>query len=137
MVANWDIFYKAQDGDPCNIIALAYEVDEDDFYAWNPDVGSDCSGLQDGVYFCVGTSSADTASTTTATSGMATPTPVQDGITSNCDDFYLVQAGDGCWAIANKKGIELDDFYSWNPAVGDDCSGLQADVYVCIGIADS
>lgn len=24
-------------------------------------------------------------------------------------------------------------FYAWNPAVGGDCAGLQADVYVCVG----
>lgn len=77
-----------------------------------------------------------TTSTTVSTAtGVVTPSPVQTGMADDCNDFYLVQAGDGCWAIANDEGITLDDFYAWNPAVGDDCSGLQADVYVCIGIS--
>lgn len=53
---------------------------------------------------------------------------------SNCDDFYYIQSGDGCWAIANTFGIDLDDFYNWNPALGYDCSGLLADVYVCVRV---
>lgn len=51
-----------------------------------------------------------------------------------CTNFYLVQDGDGCWAFANEKGIALEDFYKWNPAVGTDCSGLLAGVHVCVGV---
>lgn len=29
----------------------------------------------------------------------------------------------------------LSSFYSWNPAVHTDCSGLQASEYVCVGVA--
>ncbi|MBE3045335.1 LysM peptidoglycan-binding domain-containing protein [Candidatus Bathyarchaeota archaeon] len=36
----------------------------------------------------------------------------------------LQLAGDGCYDIADAHGIALDDFYIWNPAVNDDCSGL-------------
>jgi LysM repeat protein len=50
-----------------------------------------------------------------------------------CETFYLVVAGDGCWAIANQNDITLDDFYAWNPAIGKDCAKLQPDYYVCIG----
>lgn len=27
----------------------------------------------------------------------------------------------------------LDDFYTWNPAIKSDCSGLESGVFVCIG----
>jgi LysM repeat protein len=80
-------------------------------------------------------SSSVTSSESTSTEsvdGVATPTPVQDGMADGCTAFYKVQSGDGCWAIANDHDISLDDFYSWNPAIGDDCSKLYPDVYVCI-----
>ena len=36
----------------------------------------------------------------------------------------FLSAGDGCYDLADAHGIELDDFYTWNPALMDDCSGL-------------
>lgn len=77
-----------------------------------------------------------TESTTTTSSGtgVTTPSPVQSGITSSCTTFYKVVKDDTCWGITQDNSIALDDFYSWNPAVGTDCSGLQADVYVCIAV---
>ncbi|CCF37214.1 LysM domain-containing protein [Colletotrichum higginsianum] len=75
--------------------------------------------------------------TTTAAGAGATPSPIQDGMVANCVAFYLVRSGDGCWAISDAKGIALDDFYGWNPAVKTDCTGLQANVYVCVGVAFS
>ena len=68
---------------------------------------------------------------------MTTPTPTQDGITENCNAFYKVQSGDGCYAIATQYGISLDDFYSYNPAVSNDCSTLYPDFYVCVGVSDT
>jgi hypothetical protein len=35
--------------------------------------------------------------------------------------------------IALDAGVALDDFYTWNPAVKSDCSGLQSSVFACIG----
>ncbi|KAL6399532.1 Peptidoglycan-binding lysin domain [Ilyonectria robusta] len=103
----------------------------------NPSVKTDCTGLEAKVYVCIGIKAAATTvdKTTSTTSGNSgsTPSPVQDSIVSDCKDFYFVQADDGCWAIANTNGIDLADFYEWNPAVKSDCSGLQANVYVCIG----
>lgn len=53
---------------------------------------------------------------------------------ANCNKFYFVQSGDGCANIASTQGIALSDFYSWNPAVKTDCSGLWASTYVCVGL---
>lgn len=52
----------------------------------------------------------------------------------DCKSFYLVQKNDGCYNIAHDKGMALSDLYAWNPAVKNDCSGLQANVYICVGI---
>lgn len=88
------------------------------------------------------TSATMTTTTTTTTAGggggsAPPPSPVQAGITASCRRYYLVQAGDGCWAIANAAGIPLSDFYLWNPYVntGGECWGLWPEYYVCIGIA--
>ncbi|RDW76817.1 LysM peptidoglycan-binding domain-containing protein [Aspergillus mulundensis] len=72
--------------------------------------------------------------TTTAT---AAPAPTQPGLVSSCTNFYKVQSGDGCYAIAEAAGIPLTQFYDWNPAVQDTCLGLMADYYVCVGVSGS
>ncbi|WYZ35351.1 hypothetical protein EsH8_I_001627 [Colletotrichum jinshuiense] len=139
MISGCDTFYKVQSGDGCWAIADANGITLDKFYLWNPAVKTDCTGLQADVYVCIGlTVSPTTAPTpgpTTTAGSVATPAPVQDGMTANCAKFYFVQPGDGCWAIADENGILLGDFYSWNPSVKTDCTGLQANVYVCIGVA--
>ncbi|KAJ5166767.1 uncharacterized protein N7482_005548 [Penicillium canariense] len=56
---------------------------------------------------------------------------------SNCDAFYKVTAGDTCVDIANSHSIPVSSFYSWNPAVKADCTGLQASEYVCVDVKSS
>jgi LysM repeat protein len=75
-----------------------------------------------------------TPTPTKAGNGIATPTPFQAGMTTNCKKFYKVVKDDGCWAISNTYGISLDDFYKWNPAVGGSCATLYPDNYVCVGV---
>lgn len=53
---------------------------------------------------------------------------------TNCNTFHYIIPNDGCYDLAQTYGITLSDFYSWNPAVGNDCSHLITDVYVCVGI---
>jgi hypothetical protein len=55
------------------------------------------------------TTSAPVTTTTTGggEEGAPPPSPVQAGITTSCRRYYLVQDGDGCWAIANAAGVEL------------------------------
>lgn len=89
-----------------------------------------------GEYVCPTAGLTTTRPTTTTGNGIATPTPIQSGMTGSCKKFYKVVANDGCWAIANAQKIDLNDFYKWNPAVnaGGECKGLQANVYVCVGV---
>ncbi|KAL4737496.1 hypothetical protein BDV11DRAFT_171948 [Aspergillus similis] len=56
------------------------------------------------------------------------------GTIGTCKKYHKVIPGDGCYDLAAEYGIALDDFYAWNPAVGDDCSGLKYDYYVCVEI---
>ncbi|KAH7186909.1 hypothetical protein BKA60DRAFT_613604 [Fusarium oxysporum] len=105
----------------------------------NPAVKTDCSALQSNYYVCIGIKASQTSvlSPTTKTStsgGIAILTLIQAGVVKGCKSFYKVKKGDGCWAIANANNIKLDDFYKWNTAVKNDCSALQPDYNVCIGV---
>lgn len=56
---------------------------------------------------------------------------------TSCNRFRKVTLNDQCGSIVAEAGISLADFYSWNPAVGSQCSALWADNYVCTGIIGS
>ncbi|KAL4862529.1 hypothetical protein BDV12DRAFT_190368 [Aspergillus spectabilis] len=136
----------------CSTILLTYQLAIEEFYAMNPSVKEDYSGLVLGTHYCVSTyldgvpagqpgwtgptftwtgtiSPTSTTSTSTTTSGVSTPSPVQTGIIETCDEFYRVSTGDTCYDIIQEHDVALSDFYVWNPAVKTDCTGLQADVY--------
>jgi LysM domain len=145
MASNCDKFYLVVSGDECGTIASNEGISLDDFYSWNPAVGTSCQYLDLGDYVCIGVEACTSTScsiTTTATSttptatgnGIPTPTPYQTGMASNCDNFYLVVSGDECGTIASNEGISLADFYAWNPAVGTSCQYLGLGDYVCIGV---
>ncbi|KXJ88345.1 hypothetical protein Micbo1qcDRAFT_150822 [Microdochium bolleyi] len=164
IVSDCSSFWLVSTSDTCQSIAKKAGIVQDSLKYWNPALKDDCSGLKPDVYVCIGrpgsssggggsssstsasssaapssSGSATTAPTATPTaSGTAVPTPLptQTGMVQGCRKFYYVQSGDGCWAIANANGIELSDFYKWNPAVnnGGECAGLWPSVYVCVGV---
>ncbi|KAJ6003520.1 hypothetical protein N7451_006067 [Penicillium sp. IBT 35674x] len=139
MTSTCDEFYLVVSGDTCAAIASSYSISLDDFYAWNPAVGSSCANLWVDDYVCVDTvASKSTASVATSSSDqVSTPYPIQTGMTSTCDEFYLVVSGDTCATIASSYSISLDDFYAWNPAVGSSCANLWVDDYVCVAVQSS
>ena len=145
MVGNCDAFHLVVPNDGCATIAQKYGISLSQFYTWNPAVGNTCASLWLDNYVCVSiigvgpspTSSTPVSSSKTTpspTNGIATPTPIQDGMVKNCDAFHKVVANDGCAAIASKYGISLSQFYTWNPAVGNTCASLWLDTYVCVSI---
>ncbi|KAJ5928235.1 hypothetical protein N7466_007191 [Penicillium verhagenii] len=134
MTTSCDVFYFVEANDECDTIASEYDITLAEFYAWNPAVGTDCSILEVGTYVCVDILSNTTATTT---SSISTPSPMQTGITSSCDEFYLVVSGDECSTIADHYSITLADFYDWNPAVGTSCANLELGEYVCVAISTS
>ncbi|EEP78778.1 predicted protein [Uncinocarpus reesii 1704] len=140
MVTNCNSFHLVSDGDSCDTIAAAAGVSLSDFYSWNPAVGNTCTTLWLGYYVCTGVIGATPTPPSTTTSpgnGIETPTPIQPGMNSNCNSFHLVADGDDCDAISRAAGIALQDFYAWNPAVGNTCSSLWLGYYVCTGIIGS
>ncbi|EED18781.1 LysM domain protein, putative [Talaromyces stipitatus ATCC 10500] len=143
-------WYATESYDTCQDIIDIFDLDATEFYDWNPSIGTNCTGLVEGTYYCISTGPAgqpltttwtgpypSVTATTTTSSGVSTPSPIQTGMVSNCDSFYLVQANDECDTIAADYGISLSSFYSWNPAVGSNCAYLDLGDYVCVGIASS
>jgi hypothetical protein len=53
------------------------------------------------------------------------------GIVSKCSRFYQVASGDGCDSIAQKSGITVANFRSWNTYINAACTNLWADALVC------
>ncbi|KAI8952346.1 hypothetical protein F4801DRAFT_577509 [Xylaria longipes] len=96
------------------------------------------AGCQPQFGKCSSASPTTTTAPTTTTSlgnGIATPTPYQASMVSDCDDFHLVKSGDTCTSIAANQGISLANFYAWNPDVGSStCTSLKLNYYVCVGI---
>ncbi|KFA81763.1 hypothetical protein S40288_10202 [Stachybotrys chartarum IBT 40288] len=143
-------FFEAPYGpdDTCEDIAARWGITVEDFTAWNPSVGPDCSDLDVTEEYCVErnwgnplpTSSSSVRATSTRTSASSTstntfPSPIQDGIIGTCTAFYRAASGDTCDAIVSRYGtFTLAQFLSWNPAVGSGCRNLWAETYYCVGI---
>nr|POE90692.1 lysm domain-containing protein [Quercus suber] len=132
-------FYKVKSGDYCQAIVDSYGTFTlQSFYQWNPSVNDDCSGLKPDFYVCVGVPGTPTTAAPTSSPTSSGPQPEQTGITDNCKAYYKVQSGDGCQAIVDMYGtFTLQDFYSWNPAVGSNCEHLFVGYYVCVGVTNT
>ncbi|KAB8246220.1 hypothetical protein BDV35DRAFT_231250 [Aspergillus flavus] len=144
-------YHLVHPGDTCYTIQDEYgDFTLEQFYSWNPSIGKGCIGIQPGYYVCVGTESKSTSISMTPTTGSSTaipsktsegssasdPQPHQTGIPANCNKWHYVVDGDECETIATKYGITLQQFYTWNPAIGSTCRFLWKDNYVCVGITD-
>ncbi|KAK0383858.1 hypothetical protein NLU13_7950 [Sarocladium strictum] len=144
MVHYCNKFYKVESSDNYYNIAQNHNISLNDLYLWNPALQGDCSELFPNYYICtaVNTSSGTPTTaaitiTTTTSSSNSTPSPVQDGIVKDYSRFYKVKSGDGCYNIAQSNNIALNDLYSWNPALNDDCSRLFPNYYICVGKTSS
>ncbi|GIC89055.1 putative LysM domain protein [Aspergillus udagawae] len=120
ITADCETFYQAVSGDSCwTIVSEKYTyLTQDEFYAWNPAVGSTCSNLQAGYYYCVATKTVH-----------AMPSTI-----STCKKWHLVATGDSCWSIEQQYGITATQFGTWNPYVGTSCASLWLGYYVCVGV---
>ncbi|GAM86457.1 hypothetical protein ANO11243_044710 [Dothideomycetidae sp. 11243] len=146
---------QADVGDTCASLAAQFSIKPSDFETWNPQIGPGCSkGIVAGQQYCVqativpasstappGPSSTTFVTVTTSTSTIDDfafddgHSPTQPGLASDCNRFYQVSAGDTCANVQAKYNtFTLQQFYSWNPAVGNDCASLWAGYFVCIGV---
>ncbi|PVI08691.1 carbohydrate-binding module family 50 protein [Periconia macrospinosa] len=148
VIDNFDL----SEANSCNSWAAGVGITVEQLLAWNPSLSKDSCTLQAGKSYCIykdeGSSSSPTATPTQSepskTTGGSTPKPTssgsvpppaetQAGVISSCKKWYVVAEGDGCWGIANEAGIELSDFYKWNPGVKE-CAELWPSYAVCIGV---
>ncbi|KXJ84880.1 hypothetical protein Micbo1qcDRAFT_154597 [Microdochium bolleyi] len=147
MTTNCQRFYKVQKGDTCDAIITAAGISGASFYAWNAAVKNDCSGLWSDTYCCIGTNAGPsitlkpptpTTTTTTTTkpagNGVATPTPIQTGMVTNCRIFHFVKSGETCATIASARAITVQNFVRWNPAIGPSCTRMWANTWACVGL---
>ncbi|KAG9191335.1 hypothetical protein G6011_09423 [Alternaria panax] len=144
MVTNCAGFHWIAPGVTCGQVISFQKITLAEFVRWNPTVGNDCTGMQANVNVCVrvigGTTTAPTtvstkpSPTTTTGNGVATPQPTQPGMVTNCAKFHWIAPGVSCSQVISFQKITLLDFVRWNPTVGNDCTGMQANVNVCVGI---
>ncbi|KAI0197889.1 hypothetical protein F4808DRAFT_284737 [Astrocystis sublimbata] len=130
-------FYKAPARETCdNIVATYGTFTKAEFIKWNPAVGDDCGGIWADTYYCVGIPGTPTSKPPTATpTGPPKPSPTQEGLIDTCTTFYKAPARETCDNIVKKYGtFTKAEFIKWNPAVGNDCGGIWADTYYCVGI---
>jgi hypothetical protein len=75
--------------------------------------------------------------TSNPVSGGLAPSPTQDGLVTNCNNFASAVAGQGCYDFATSHSIQPTQLYAWNPALGLDGAGcataLWASEYYCVG----
>ncbi|KFY12573.1 hypothetical protein V492_03806 [Pseudogymnoascus sp. VKM F-4246] len=154
--ADCTLWWNSDDGISCDTSLLIADVTIDKLTSMNPSIKS-CDDWKEDYSYCIDSASGIPEPTTTPGpgttpptttippttttvipgNGIATPTPFQEGMTTSCNRFRKVGLNEQCSAIASEAGISLADFYSWNPAVGTQCSALWAENYVCIGIIGS
>ncbi|KAK2034889.1 LysM domain-containing protein [Colletotrichum zoysiae] len=53
---------------------------------------------------------------------------------NNCNRFYFVESGDTCARIASNHGVSVNQLATWNNGGGASCSGLWANVWVCVRV---
>lgn len=137
IVETCDKYHKAVSGDNCADVSAKYGITLDQFLEWNTAVSADCTGFWLGYYYCVGVPGTEPPATTTTSSPPTGPSPTQPGIIESCTRYHKAISEDTCVTIVEQYGtFSLEEFLSWNEAVGADCSGLWLGYYYCIGKLD-
>ncbi|KAK0385976.1 hypothetical protein NLU13_7150 [Sarocladium strictum] len=132
----------------CKDMPTEWGISMENWLRWNPSLTSDCGNFINGRSYCVEapssgdddpqesstTSSSQSSSTTTSGNGIATPTPTQSGIVSNCNKFHLVKDTTTCQGIVDYNKISMTDFMAWNNGVNAECTNLWLGTYACVGV---
>ncbi|KAK5011401.1 hypothetical protein LTR28_003417 [Elasticomyces elasticus] len=120
--------YTVKSGDSCSAIDSQFGITFQQLYSWNPSVGANCQYLGIGNSYCVKGPASTASSTATSTASG----PTQSGEVKNCLQHYTVKSGDSCSAIDSQFGITFQQFYSWNPSVGNNCQYLGIGNSYCV-----
>ncbi|KAK4143163.1 uncharacterized protein C8A04DRAFT_29180 [Dichotomopilus funicola] len=126
-------WYQAVGSDNCATISITFGTfSEDDFITWNPSVSPDCSTIVENTFYCVAVPGTPTTRTATVPPTPTGSRPTQSGINPKCTRYWLVSPSDSCDSIQRATHLSSEDFHAWNPALGDDCKGLEVNYYVCV-----
>ncbi|KAI8207620.1 hypothetical protein K4K54_004856 [Colletotrichum sp. SAR 10_86] len=138
-------WHLVQPGEDCSDVVRQHSdfTNMADFFAWNPAVGTDCSGLYLGFYVCVDIQVQTTGVITIpnfaanltlppyfnwtepprpTVDGNFEPTPSHGPMPTDCVDF----------AEARTPLLTRDKFFEWNPVLAGNCDGLWAGNYYCV-----
>ncbi|KAK2746208.1 hypothetical protein FQN57_003330 [Myotisia sp. PD_48] len=122
----------------CTQRVETWGVKLEDFYKWNPILKGSCDNAKSGNSYCLEAIGGEPTTTTSSPTPSQSPWPAprQDGTIESCVRFYQAANGDTCGKIVDSFGgtFTLEQFITWNPALGADCSGLWAGYYYCVGI---
>ncbi|KAF4545498.1 Carbohydrate-binding module family 50 protein [Lasiodiplodia theobromae] len=157
-------WWETADGEDCQYVLDSSSITIKYFYQWNPAVKDDCSNLWMETSYCVmgenweeaqqaavtlpvasqtpsATTTPNTTPTTTAATATCTGTTVKPpgatmtGTPCKCNKYAEREDGKYCYDLAQDNNITLDEFYKWNPGVGDDCQYLQSGYVYCVGVS--
>ncbi|CAG7555730.1 unnamed protein product [Fusarium equiseti] len=112
---NCNKFHQVQKTTTCASINSYYNLPLNDFYSWNPSVGTKCQSLLVGYWVCV-----SIVGWTPPKPSPTTPSNVQKTTT--------------CASIQNYYKITMAQLAKWNPKVGSQCTSLLVGYHVCVGV---
>jgi hypothetical protein len=128
IISTCNKYAEAPSGSYCSLFATTESISLSELYAWNTILGR--NGANCGTaffadyYYCI---------------GIATPSPIQTGIISTCNNYAAAPSGSYCSLFASDEGITLDELYAWNTVLGSNGANCGteffADYYYCIGVS--
>ncbi|KAK7425110.1 hypothetical protein QQX98_000024 [Neonectria punicea] len=155
---NWHLVLP---GSTCVTVLNRYSafMKKEDFFKWNPEVHTDCSGLFVDYWVCVGIRSNATASLEWSTStpdftpppnptthkpttlvpidSDFTPEPTHGPMPANCQNFHQAEADESCRDILKTYNyLSEEQFFEYNPALKKNCDGLWKDTWYCVGLGN-
>ncbi|KAF8966665.1 hypothetical protein BDZ97DRAFT_1917471 [Flammula alnicola] len=140
-------YYTVQPGDTCYEIEVVFNLQDNFFRQWNPQINSGCTNIQVGLAYCVygpitfttpiitlpPTSTVSSSTSSPVSIPSSTPTNVASGtITTGCTAYYTVQSGDFCGKIDDQFGITLAQLLTWNPEINSGCTNIQVGLAYCV-----
>ncbi|OBT78531.1 hypothetical protein VF21_01031 [Pseudogymnoascus sp. 05NY08] len=143
VISTCNKFAKAASGEYCSLFAGNNGITTAQLYLWNTVLGSNGQNCDSSFwadeYYCVGVSGTSPPATTTSTTPVQTPSPVQDGMVANCNKFALAPAGSYCSLFADNNSITTAQLYTWNSVLGpngENCgTSFWANEYYCAGVS--
>ncbi|KAF8457864.1 LysM domain-containing protein [Kalaharituber pfeilii] len=116
----------------CQFVAKLYGVSLEELEIWNPQLGnttlSTCS-FQTGVRYCAKYFFGESYVPPVVPEPEL---PIRDGTTPNCTEYLEVTEGWTCADILEEYRLTMWQFYTYNPAVLADCSGMWLNYRYCV-----